>query len=358
MTLKLPLILSFLLFFLSDSFSQDEGKILVTGRVLEMPDRIPVANVKVKIIGFGWAFTNIDGRFSVQLPTDREYIHFELEDCPYPVIKPYNKLVNLPPGGHLDIEVCARENNCLQEKINALDKKMAAMERQRKLSKRQLSAMHEALLDTILHFENKIRILENELEGKDGQLDEKNKQIGLLEQEVTDLQEQLVVALEEKYLRQQEYQLVISSCMENLIVKTKDLRDWLAHFSDYFRGPGAQMDFNKKNQGYEEAWEKLNLNHANYLLNIRNYWDGQLLEQEAKDLFQLALDDLHKRIIIQQYNRDVIRFLQEYSKQPYNNKIRKEAKKGAVQTLLLLNDFIPKLEEKNRLFQRRMIENT
>ncbi|HFA47781.1 MAG TPA: hypothetical protein ENJ95_02040 [Bacteroidetes bacterium] len=331
----------------------------VSGRVVMMTDGklVGIPDITVNAIGEDYDITGTDGSFLLNLPLDKESVTIILENCPHPMIAPLNGYLPIPPSGFLDIKVCEADNKKLRKKVDELNQKLKNTERKHRLTKRQMTEMHKQMLDKILDLEQQVEGLEKELQSAGDELDKANEKAEELKKKNAELEAELFLALEEKYLRQQQYQLEISSTMEDYIVKLKDLRDWLAHFDDYFRGQGAQMDFNKKNNAYGEAFEKLNGNHANYLLNIRNYWDSELLENDAGALFKKALEDIHKRIIIKQYNRDVIGQLQEYYRQPNSNKIRKEAKKAAARTLSLLNQAIPKLEEQNRLFKRQMIKS-
>ena len=331
----------------------------VSGRVTILTDGklVGIPDITVNAIGEDYDITGTDGSFLLNLPMDKESVTIILENCPHPMIAPLNGYLPIPPSGFIDIKVCAKDNEKLRGKVDELNQKLKDIERKHRLTKRQMTEMHEQMLDKILALQQQVEGLEKELESAGEALGAANERITELEKKNAQLEAELLLALEERYLRQQQYQLEISSTMEEYIVKLKDLRDWLFHFGDYFSGQGAQMDFNNRNTAYGQAWENLNLNHANYLLNIRNYWDSRLLENDADALFKKALKDIHDRIIIRQYNRDVIGKLQQYYKQPNSNKIRKEAKKGAAQTLQLLNQAIPQLEEQNRLFKRQMIEN-
>ncbi|MCB0572481.1 MAG: hypothetical protein KDC66_22085, partial [Phaeodactylibacter sp.] len=155
--MKAPLPSLLLVFFCcTSSFSQGPRLIAVSGRVLELVEggQKGVPGVTVSVSGQDYDITGEDGRFLLHLSSDRNEATVVLEGCPYPMVSPYGGKIFIPPSGELQIRVCGQQNQRLREQIDGLAQKVKKLESQNKLSDRQLSGMHETLLDTILFYES------------------------------------------------------------------------------------------------------------------------------------------------------------------------------------------------------------
>ena len=348
--LKRILIFSSLLLVSINIFCQ-QGPIMVKGIVVEVTDgkKKPVPNIKVKVAGESEDVTKTDGSFTLYFPPDREYISISLEGCPYPIVSPYAERVNIPPDEFLEIKVCANENKKLRGKINSLNDKIENLERQRVLSKRQLAAMHQILLDTILHFESRITSLENDLDKKGEQLKEKNEQIILLENQVSDLEEQLSVALEEKYLKQKEVFDQISTALNQYIDQAKNLRDDMrpVQVKSYFSSPAARERLYESIEKYNAARREILDNQKNHEASISNYWEAYELADELEETYNYLLKNVHDEGIYPMEFAVNDNLKQALTRQISSSKAKKAAEAGANEAVPKLNPMISVLEEKS-----------
>ena len=324
--------------------------IVVKGIVVEVSDgkKKPVPNIKVKVVGESEDVTKTDGSFTLFFPPDKEYISISLEGCPHPIVSPYAERVNIPPDEFLEIKVCAQENKKLREKINALNEKIKKIERQRKLNKRQLAAMHQTLLDTILHFESRINNLKKEVTEKDEEINLKNEKIYYLENEVEELQRQLSVALEEKYLRQKEIFDQISAALNQYIDQVKNLRDDMrpTQVKSYFVNPAARERLYETINKYNAARQEIIQHREKHLVGVSNYWEKFELADELEETYRYLLNEVHQNGVYPMEFAVNDNLKKSLTRQLSSSRAKKAATAGAEAAVPTLNPMIAVLEER------------
>ncbi len=317
MPLKSPILLPFLLFLAVHSISQNEGSIQVNGRVLEMPEGKPVADVKVRILGFRWAYTDKDGRFSVKLPSDREYISFELEECPHPVISPLNKLVNIPPHGDLDIKVCAAKNKVLRKRVADLQNDLDRIKQENKLSQRQLSALYARMVDTIAYFQQNIDELDKTILKLKKDSSENADEILRLQNEVEKLiaenrakEERIKELILERYLLQQKEFEGISKELKKYLAAVRDVQKQLLRYAPTCAlgmRPEPCNYFYDLNNKYNSAWKTINLNSEGRKKAVGELWKNKSLTTQLDGVYNYILNNIHGDLFLEKYENSIVR---------------------------------------------------
>lgn len=319
------------------------------GRVVEVQNGQAkgVPNVKVKIIGESVNVTKADGSFSLFVPFRQEYVTISLENCPHPMISPYAGRVNLPPSGELQVRVCAMENTKLRNKIDDLGRKIGKLEKERQMSNRQLSKMHQVLLDTILYYEGQIQQLVNNLAEKETQLDEKQKQTIALEEKVALLQQQLFEALEEKYLRQHKTFKDISAELNNYRSRLKDVQRELGRISDCFLHSEGCNNFYSAIRKYSEARNKMDETSNSNVEAVAHYWENPSLPDQLQETYHYILKVLHEPIMFEMVNEQVINPIKDFSARKRGRMAaQKEAERGAEAAMNTLAPMVIELDTK------------
>lgn len=348
-------------FFVLSNVLLGQDAIIVKGIVVEVTEgrKRPISNIKVVVPGESEDVTKADGSFTLYFPPDKEYISINLEGCPHPIISPYAERVNIPPNDFLEIKVCANENKRLRGKVNSLNDKVRKLERQRILNKRQLAAMHQLLLDTIIHFEARINAMEGELTEKETLLEERNIQITALEEEVANLEIQLADALEEKYLRQQEVYGKISAALNQYIDQSKNLRDQMrpVQVKSYFSSRPARDRLYESIEKYNGARREVLDHYEEHVLAVANYWEAYELADELESVYQYLLKTVHEEGV---YPMEFVvndHLKKALTRQLSSSKARKAAEAGANESIPKLNPLIDELEEKAKTVVKKLSNN-
>ncbi|HQU60407.1 MAG TPA: hypothetical protein PLU64_14480, partial [Saprospiraceae bacterium] len=331
-------------------FSQSSGLIAISGKVVELVDggQKGVPGVTVSVADQDYDITDKEGRFLLHLKSEKSEAIVALEGCPYPIVSPYGGKIFIPPSGELQIRVCGQENKKLRQQIDALEHKVEGLESQHKLSQRQLSKMHEALLDTILYYEAVIHSLSNTVEEYESSLQERQNRITALENKVNGLEQELFVALEKKYLRQKELYEAISGGLEEYTDQVKNLRDMLLpeRISFYFLNEGAREQLYTTINNYNEARSFILNNHEGHVEAAAHYWAGPGISKQLNETYQYLLEDVHNEVVYPiefSVNENLKLFL---SRQLGRSRATAEARKGAEAAMSQLSPRIEILEKK------------
>jgi len=353
-------LLPFLLFLCTQAIGQPQP-IMVMGKVVEVTDEGPVGlpNVTVRVPGESEDVTKTDGSFILYLPPDQESIFISLENCPHPMVSPYAGRVNIPPSGFLNIKVCAAENKKLRAKIDGLNTKIQKLERQRLLSKRQLAEMHQTLLDTILHFETQINLLNEEVADQGGQLAEKQGRVNELEQKVAVLEDRLFLALEEKYQRQKAVFDEVSASLEQYVDQAKNLRDAFrpTQIRSYFSTAAARERLYGSIEKYNDARKAILDNRENLVAGVANYWEAYQLADELEETFDYLLQEVHEEGVYPMEFAVNDNLKQALTRQLSNSKARKAAMAGAEDAIPNLSPKITELENKTEQIVSKLRNN-
>ncbi|GEM_PF-1225975 len=330
------------------------------GRVIEIRDgeAFGVPNITVKIVDFDYDVTKANGDFSLQLPPDRDHVSIELENTSSKMVSPYSGVVNLPPDHDLQIVVCGEENRRLAEKLNQLNSNIRKLEKEKKLNARQLQAMHQTLLDTIIHFELVIGGLNQNLQrtGEENaalsaELAVRDERIRALEESERNLVNALSEALKEKFLKQKQIFDGISADLMTYADRLKDLRDRCTpeQLPHPFRSPQASEQLGKKIQEYNEIRNVIVKNHHVNNLEVREYWADKEVANLLESTYDYLIKAVHEGLVMPIDDR-VFGQVREVAADPFvRGKAQKKAKNAAKELLPKLNASI--LELDNRIQQ-------
>lgn len=286
---------------------QDGGKTIAAG------------NTNLKVIGVGDIPTNSDGTFNFQLPIleynrfDKE-VEVKLKIDNYEILRPLDGILLVDTLDYemvLDVLVIGKDANAdYRKQITKLNKRLNKLRGENTLSQRRLNAMNDSLLNNIqrneaerVKLENTIANLEANLasavsgsETLKTQLTAAQASLRNQQAQVDDLQIQLADAMEEKYLRQQQFYRAISADLKDYLIRTKDVQEMLHNIGEYFpssNNPGFSTTFNNTLKAYNGITEKINEEHKNYIQGVRNYWQNPQLAYQVEQTFEVLFHQLH-----------------------------------------------------------------
>jgi outer membrane murein-binding lipoprotein Lpp len=202
---------------------------------------------------------------------------------------------------HIELFVVnmAEESEAFKKRINDLEGRISRLKRKNELTQRQLSEIQSQLLDTIMHYENVKQELESEIanyedltEEQRREIEEQRSKIEELENQVSQLTYDLEAALEERYLRKNQYFKDISSNLLGYLRKAKDLKDHLPFISTYFTARSF-ANYERDINGYNEQYEKFDDNKLDYLEGIKHYWENDRLLKKTEELFEYLEKGIH-----------------------------------------------------------------
>lgn len=319
---KLPLsfIFNFCLFSLFAQYDTIHT-IQVQGNVMEQAEgkTIAVGNTNLKVVGVGEVKTNGKGSFVFTLPIlaynrfDKE-VAVKLTIDNYEILRPLDGVFLVDTLDYemiVDILVIGKNANTdYRKQVTLLNKRLNKLGRDNTLSQKRLNAMNDSLLNNIqrneaerVQLENVIADLETNLatavsgsEILTTQLSTAQAALNSQQAQVADLQIQLADAMEEKYLRQQQYYRAISADLKDYLIRTKDVQELIHHVGEYFpssNNPEFSTTFNNTLKAYNGITEKINEEHKNYIQGVRNYWQNPQLAYQVDQTFEVLFHQLH-----------------------------------------------------------------
>ncbi len=264
-------------------------------------------------VNFPYAIrNNVDPRVSISLMSNEQR-----------VIKPLDASIALDTAREeMFIEFLvvnmANESAQFKKRIRDLERDISSLKAKNQLTKRQLEAMHNQLIDTILHFENIRRGLESEIEGlsfeneeQRKELEQKNQQIEELSYQIDDLTAQLKEALQERYHQKKVHYDDITSILASYIRKAKDLKNHLAWVKHYAAGRGTQNYINAINE-YNDTFKEMDDKRAGHIASVANYWEKTpRIARDLEDLYNFTVKSVHAQVMLPIFND----LLEEFAKQ-------------------------------------------
>ena len=295
--------------------------IAVEARVLEqLKGNIrSVPNAKLNMVGLGEYATDENGRFSFEAPI-RDYnrrqasVVIEIRVNDYDIIRPYQGKVQLDTSStrfNIEILVMGRDiEEDYRHQLTALSKKLNVTQRKNALSIKRMNAMNNSLLVSLekdalqkAELENVITDLKEKAESEAAQkeafaedLTRAQKQMDQLRESLEAKEDELYIALEEKYLRQQNYQKAITADLEEYLLYVKDVHDLLQNLDRYFKSgkyPNYANTYNSTLKAYNDIFIKINKNYRDYVQGVKRYWEAPLLARQVEDTFEILLDQVH-----------------------------------------------------------------
>lgn len=271
------------------------------GRLVEMVRGRPVGlpDITVSIAGASYDVTNANGEFRLVIEASQPTVRLQVEDQSFKLLSPYEGVVPIPPDGKLQVAVCGAQNRRLREQVESLNALVRRREKESRLTQRQLQAMQQQLLDTVLHYEALLGERDAELAGLEQTSREQDRQIVMLQQRTDSLLLVLAAALEQQYLRQRAVYDQVSADLHNYLNHAYNLRDALqpVQISAYLINPAAMRSCEAVVQQYNAARTAILENHAGQIEGIERYWKNERLAAEARQLFTHLLEEVHERTI-------------------------------------------------------------
>ena len=279
----------------------------IAGQVQILP------NAKLLISDLGEVQTDDNGSYDFTYPVRNEVdpaVSIALLSENHKMLKPIDGSIELDPSReemHIDFLVVNMESESpeFKKRIADLESKVARLKSKNALTNQQLNALNSTLLDTILHFEANRQQLEAQIADYEQLTDQQNEellglraQVSELEGQVDQLTEELERALEEKYLRQNQYFKDISSSLLNYLRKAKDLRDHLPFIKSYFNSPGGFDSFSEDIKAYNKIYEGFDGNRLSYLEGIERYWENPRVGSAIEDVFDFLVKGIHQNQIL------------------------------------------------------------
>jgi hypothetical protein len=325
-TLKLFTTLLFIiLVYVCTAQQANLGFVSVQARVLEqLKGNIKsVPNTSLKMIGIGDYSTNEEGRFAFQIPMD-ELSQFDNEMVikivlpDYEIIKPFEGKVQLDTSKSevfLDILVMGRDiEEEYKKKLTELGNKLRTTQKKNSISLKKMSAMNDSLLQALEKDAKQQVALEQSIEELEAKVakesDEKSKYASELRDAIDQMQSlnnalakkenELYVALEEKYLRQQKYQKSISGDLNEYLIQVKDVQDLLQNLDNYFKPgkyPNYTSTYNSTLKAYNQIFQEINEKHSDYIEGVNRYWEDELLVEQVEETFDMVFDQVHHPLL-------------------------------------------------------------
>ena len=278
-----------------------------------------VGNATLDLIGLGEYTTDANGDCELSAPIKDfnrydSQLDIQVKVRDYDVISPYRGIMQVEisvPETEMDIMVIGRDvEQEYRDQINTLIKKLEVTEKKNSLSLKRMNAMNNSLLASMKQNEMQKTTLENTIENLNEKvisesaenqslledLQRAKSEMNALRLSLQTKEDELFVALEERYLRQQNYHKAISADLNDFLIHVKDVHDLLQNLDKYFR-PGQYPDYSKTYNStltaYNNILEKINENHPDYIHGIERYWGSPLIIEQLEDTFGMLFDQLH-----------------------------------------------------------------
>lgn len=278
-----------------------------------------VANTRLNLTGIGEYITDEDGSCAFEAPISEvnrydPSIDIKVTIRNYEVIRPYNGVIQIDTShAHYDLEILVIGEDLdakYKDQIKALNKRLRRSERENSLSLKRMNAMNDSLLLTMQEsqaqraelestIEELTKLAESEASEKESvksDLERALSEMDKLRNSLQNKEEELYLALEERYLRQQNYQKAISADLKDFLIHIKDVHDLLQNLDHYFkRGqyPDYTASYNSALTAYNGIFEKINENYLDYLEGIDRYWQSPLIRNQLEDTFDILFDQVH-----------------------------------------------------------------
>lgn len=267
----------------------------------------PLANTKLNISDYGEVLTDEQGQYTFPYAVRKNVdpqVSIALFSGEHKMLKPLDGSVALDTTREeMFIELLVvnmeKESEAFKKRIKQLEGRVSRLRSKNELTQRQLNAVNNQLVDTILYFEtlkqeleSQIADFENLTEEQQREIRAQNDKIAALESQVDQLTLELEAAMEERYLRKNQYFKDISSNLLGYLRKAKDLRDHLPYISTYFSVRNFD-NYKRDIEGYNKQYEQFDDNQPDYLEGVQHYWENRKLTKDVEELFDLLSKGIH-----------------------------------------------------------------
>jgi len=286
--------------------------------------------------------TDNDGRYEIRLPDFGKPIKVAILPSDYNIVVPPKGEVhfeNLQPSKltiTCNIMVMGDEINAeMMQRINVLNEHVRGLQTKNNLSERKILALRNAMMDTLLYYQQKQAILEN-------RLSEKDKEIIQLKDSIRIIFNKYYEALDEKFLRQQEAFASVSEKLNTYVSRAADLRDWMPSIKLCFERGDAAQNYTRLIKEYNEIRDRINAEHEKDIIAVKHYWTTQEPATELEKTYDFLLKEVHDDTFLLWVNK-----INEYFKSP--NVRANQAQKVADNAEVLMSQKLKALKQQSEV---------
>ncbi len=333
-----------------------QPKMVLKGRVFEMVKGKPIgiSNVSVYIQDVNYDITNERGEFTIPFSTDKNFVFINFDkNFNRQLISPHLGRIDLPVSNSLDVIVCGQENKRLREEVDKLNKKVKSFQVKYQLSEKKASETYEDMLDTILHYEQRIQALDAQKEKiqvqSNAEIQRLQTEIDRLKSVEESLLKQLLEAKDEYFLKKQAYLLQITADLRQYLDALQNLQMMVMpdRISQYFvYNDAAAKRLSDKIEAYNTARDAILKNQDANLSAARHYWEDPSVANQLEETYRFLLNDVHLRHILPM-ELTVVEALKKFQLNELGRQqAQKKAEKASNEAYPMLKTTIPILEEK------------
>lgn len=339
-----------------------QPKMVLKGRVFEMVKGKPtgISNISVYIQdqNVNYDITNERGEFTIPFSTDKNFVFINFDKTfNHQLISPRSGRVALPVPNSVDVIVCGKENKRLRDEVDKLNQKVKSFQTKYQLSEKKAAQTYAEMLDTILHYEQRIQALDAQKEKLQAQ---SNAEIQRLQTEIDRLKlveesllRQLLEAKDEKFKKKQDVFQKIAAGLRRYSDELQNLNNMLMpeQISLYFTydNRSAVNKLTEKNDAYNAAYHGIDDNRDGNITAVRHYWEDEDLVNQLTETYQYLLVDVHEKIVYPM-NSTVIDAIKKWSgKHSDRVQLERKAKESSL-------DAMSKIKVKNTLLLDKINE--
>ena len=262
------------------------------GKILHKDQALTRTEVRVE--GYRSAQTNDEGIFQVSLPPEIRVVRLGIENKDFVILSPVSGEMVLSPERSRPtlIYVGSREDQAMLYQVLGLQGKAHAG----RMNKEEVDAVWKGYFQTGRDLLQQAKTFQEEggerfLEA-DARFREAEEKLTEVEQALASLQ--LVQSRKDEEHRQQSYEM-LTRLTDQFVSRLLDVQDLLKLKA------GAILDMDQvafelgqKAAAYSEARDSLNMNRKALEDRVQTYWRDSLLTREVRDLYALAIDDIHQ----------------------------------------------------------------
>jgi hypothetical protein len=299
-----------------------------------------VGGVTVSIKDFDYDITNNEGYFELNVPVNQDFVTVIVENTAMQMLKPDAGLVHLPQVQQVELVLCGAQNTKLLQEAKQLKSKVSKLEKSHQLTSRQLSALYNQMMDTIIYYQDLVGGLQGQLNQSTQLNTAQTNRILALEDSVKILKNALFDALQSRFMHQKAVHDQVSTQLNLYLDKLKDLRDRSTsdRLSLYFLNNEAGAELTKTITNYNAAREEILKNKEKQINDSKAFWDNPQVAIELESTFKYLFEKVHNPNILP-LDKRVFEQMRLYATgQKGRMKAEKEAKKAS-------NEIIPSLDK-------------
>ena len=266
-------------------------------------------NATLEISEVGKVKTDATGNYSFTYPVRNQVdpiISIALASEEHKMLKPVDGSIAIDPTREemfIEFLVVNMESESpeFKRRIANLESRVAKLKQKNTLSIRQINALNNTLLDTILHYEANRKVLEKQLASFEELTDAQQEEIGLLKTQISTLEDQvdqltsdLEEALEAKYLRQNQYYKDITGHLLGYLRKAKDIRDHMPFIRSYFSSPAGYKNYDSDIRAYNTLWEDIDNTRMSHIEGVTRYWEDPMVSRQLEEVLEFLVKSIHQ----------------------------------------------------------------